>query len=108
MTRIRELRRERQMTQVQFAKICSISQATLSGYETGTFEPDLKTLAFMADYFGVTTDYLLGRTELRGNETVGDKAEAFAFALYGEAHDLSDDERKDVLDFIRFKKSQRR
>lgn len=50
-------------TQIELAKRCSISQAALSGYETGRFEPDFETLGVMADLFGVSTDYLLGRTD---------------------------------------------
>lgn len=41
----------------------SISQNTISRYETGEREADYKTLILFADYFDVSIDYLLGRTD---------------------------------------------
>lgn len=58
--RIRELRRKYPMSQQQLAKHLHISQAAVSGYETGTYEPDLELTKKMADIFGVSIDYLLG------------------------------------------------
>lgn len=61
MNRIRDLRLNSGMKQVDLAKALSISQAALSGYETGKYEPDFETLKKFADYFSVSVDYLLGR-----------------------------------------------
>lgn len=63
MNRIKELRKARDIKQVDLAKAISVSQAALSGYETGKYEPDFDTLQKIAEYFSVTTDYLLGRDE---------------------------------------------
>lgn len=41
----------------------NIAQNTLSQYETGVREPDLKTLRLLADFFDVSIDYLLERTD---------------------------------------------
>ncbi len=41
----------------------NMDQASISRYETGEREPDLKTLVLLADYFNVSVDYLLGRTD---------------------------------------------
>ena len=41
----------------------NLAQNTLSQYETGIREPDLKTLRLLADYFNVSIDYLLERTD---------------------------------------------
>lgn len=49
------------MTQTDLAEIIKKQRSTVSGYETEGKEPDFDTLCFMAGYFGVTTDYLLGR-----------------------------------------------
>lgn len=59
--RLVQLRRERQMTQLDLAKLTKKQRSTISGYETEGKEPDLALLCSMADLFGVTTDYLLGR-----------------------------------------------
>ena len=63
MNRIKELRKARDIKQVDLAKAISVSQAALSGYETGKYEPDFDTLQKIAEYFSVTTDYLLGLDE---------------------------------------------
>ena len=63
MNRIKELRRKYPMTQAELAKALHISQASVSGYESGNYEPDFELTKRMADLFGVTIDYLLGRSE---------------------------------------------
>lgn len=60
MNRIRFLRLNKKLNQQELSKIINVSQASLSGYERGKYEPDNKTLLNLASYFGVTTDYLLG------------------------------------------------
>lgn len=65
--RLIALRKERDMTQTELAKATYIQRSTLSGYETEGKEPNFETLCSLADYFGVTTDYLLGRSNARTN-----------------------------------------
>lgn len=60
MNRIRMLRMKNNLKQEELAKIINVSQASLSGYENGKYEPDNKTLLHLASLFHVTTDYLLG------------------------------------------------
>ena len=60
MNRIRTLRLRNQLKQEELSKIINVSQASLSGYESGKYEPDNKTLLNLSAYFNVTTDYLLG------------------------------------------------
>lgn len=68
--RLVALRKEKDLTQAEFARLCGKQRTTVSGYETEGKEPDFALLCQMADYFGVTTDYLLGREDERahGNE----------------------------------------
>lgn len=61
--RIKELRIQRNIQQKDLASALEIAANTLSQYETGKREPDQETLMKLADYFNVTTDYLLGRSE---------------------------------------------
>ncbi len=61
MNKIKELRKTKGLTQIQFCQQMNIGQATLSGWECGKWEPDNKTLIKLADFFGVSVDYLLGR-----------------------------------------------
>lgn len=56
-----ELRQDRGLTQKELGKILSVSTGTISNYENGVHYPDLEKLVALADYFQVSTDYLLGR-----------------------------------------------
>lgn len=61
--RIKELRKTKNLTQIEFAKLFQISSGTIAMWETDKRQPDFTTLQKLADFFGVSTDYLLGRTE---------------------------------------------
>lgn len=56
-----ELREDRKLTQKDLAEIIYVSPGTISNYENGVHYPDIEKLIALADYFHVTTDYLLGR-----------------------------------------------
>lgn len=60
MNRIKHLRLQKGIKQIDLAKMLSVSQAALSGYETGKYQADTATYQKMAEIFGVTVDYLLG------------------------------------------------
>ena len=61
--RLKELRKKKGLTQLRLAMELNMAQNTLSRYETGEREADYKTLILFADYFGVSIDYLLERTD---------------------------------------------
>lgn len=61
--RIAMLREHRNLTQAELATLTNISRSRLSLYETDKREPDFDTLSRLSDFFDVTTDYLLGRTD---------------------------------------------
>lgn len=63
MNRIRLLRLKNNLKQDDLCKIINVSQASLSGYENGKFEPDNDTLLRLAAHFNVSVDYLLGYDE---------------------------------------------
>jgi len=56
-----ELRQDRGLTQKDLGKILFVTDGTISNYENGKHLPDVERLIIIADYFHVTTDYLLGR-----------------------------------------------
>ena len=60
------LRRERNISQRTAAAALHISQALLSHYENGAREPGLDFVRRACDYYGVTADYMLGRTQHPG------------------------------------------
>ncbi len=60
--KLKELRKQKKLTQLQLGLALNISQNTISRYETGAHEADYNTLIRFADYFHVSVDYLLERT----------------------------------------------
>lgn len=60
--RLKALRKERKISQVRLAIDLNLNQNTVSRYENMEREADYKTLILLADYFNVSIDYLLGRT----------------------------------------------
>lgn len=63
--RLKTLRKERKITQKQMADLLSVTERHYQAMEAGTVNVPSLTLVFLADYFDVTTDYLLGRIDQR-------------------------------------------
>ena len=63
--RIRELRKERGLKQTEMAKICGLNVRSYQYYAHGDGYPEVPGLVFLADYFGVSLDYLMGRKDER-------------------------------------------
>lgn len=61
--RLKELRERRRISRRVLADFCEISKSAVARYESGEREPTARTICRMADYFGVSADYLLGREE---------------------------------------------
>ena len=61
--RLRDLREDHDKTQQQIADILGTSQTMYARYERGANELPLRHLLTLADYYGVSVDYLLGRTD---------------------------------------------
>ncbi|EJV93624.1 MULTISPECIES: helix-turn-helix domain-containing protein [Bacillus] len=59
---LRELRKEKKITQKDLAHMLKLSESTIGMYERNERQPDYDTLNRIANYFKVTTDFLLGRT----------------------------------------------
>lgn len=64
--RLKELRENRRIYQKEMAEILGLSFRGYQDYETNKSEPKLKTLIAIADYFQVSIDYLVGRTDVPG------------------------------------------
>ena len=63
MYHLRELRTQKGLTQAELSKTLQVSASSIGMYEQGRREPDNETLGKIANYFNVTNDYLLGRTD---------------------------------------------
>ncbi len=61
MNNLKELRKQKNKTQQDVEKETGINQKNYSRYENGVTEPDIETLKKLADYFGTSIDYIVGR-----------------------------------------------
>ncbi|TQE88657.1 helix-turn-helix domain-containing protein [Ureibacillus terrenus] len=61
--RIRALRKAKKLSQKEFGKLFGLAESTIGMYERDERKPDYELLNKFADFFGVSTDYLLGRTD---------------------------------------------
>lgn len=59
--RLKELRISHSLTQVDFAQKLSVTKQTVSNWENNNIQPSIDMLVKIADYFNISTDYLLGR-----------------------------------------------
>lgn len=89
--RIRYLRDKKHIERQELAKSIGITYHALSKYETDDRDPDYETLVKIADYFEVTTDYLLGRPKI---ETIA------AHRTDEPMEDLPPEARRSVEEFI--------
>lgn len=62
-----ELRKEKGYLQKEVAAYLNVTVATISNYEKGVHTPDLNTLTKLADFYDVSTDYLLQRTKYKAS-----------------------------------------
>ncbi len=61
--RIKELRKEHKMSQIELAEKCMVKQSCISKWERGATLPELECIVLLAKIFSVSTDYLLGVTD---------------------------------------------
>lgn len=66
--RLKQLRKERNLTQYDLAELLGFSRGQIGNYEQGTREPDQNTLLKISDFFNVSVDYLLGKTDRINNK----------------------------------------
>ena len=59
--RLKELRKEKNLSQDDLGKLLGVTKVSVSGYENGTRVPSMNILLLMLDVFGISADYLLGR-----------------------------------------------
>jgi len=62
--RLKELRKKKHLTQEQLSKAFYLNKSSISRYENGTQTPENELLQSIADYFDVSLDYLMGRTNI--------------------------------------------
>ena len=91
--RIRELRKARGMTMKELGFIVDRAEGTISQYETGKRQPDNETLLRLAEYFGVSVDYILGGEAPAPSLTLDD----FTFAMHHHSGALTEKDKEILL-----------
>lgn len=101
LNRLKQLRLERGLLQSDIAKVIKKSERTVGFYETGERDMNTETLSTLADFFNVSIDYLLGKTNIRNIE------DEFKFAYHKEMEGLTEDEIKEALEFYKMVKNRK-
>lgn len=96
--RIKTLRKELNLTQQDFADKLAKKRSTISGYETDRKQPDYDTLLELADFFDVSVDYLLGKSNIR--KLPNDHPVISAFHVEGDEA-LSDEDIEAVRSIVK-------
>lgn len=93
------LREEKGLTQDEISEILNVKRQTYSAWERNVSSPDINTVAFLASFYGVSSDYLLGRIDIRTPiETI---------AAHHDGEEWTDDELEDIEQFKEFVKMRR-
>ena len=106
---IKDLREKQGYTQRELADKLNIGNSTLAMYEIDKREPDNATLGRLADFFSVTTDYLLGRTNDLCIALTPQKEQQVKIApddleLLRQIKNLPETDRKEIESYIQYKK----
>jgi len=98
--KLRSLRIENNLSQLELAKILNITNQSLSHYELDKRIPDLNMISKIADYFDISVDYLLGRVD-QNEIYVSENLTQYKHEDFTNIKNLSDENQKKILDYIR-------
>ena len=101
MNRIKQLREESNITQIQLAKKLNKTQQTISLYENGTNEPDLDGYIILSKLFNCSIEYVAGKSDIRNSDE-----QQYYFAYHKEMAGLTPDEIVDALKFYKEMKNK--
>jgi transcriptional regulator with XRE-family HTH domain len=111
--RLRSLRIEKELNQEELGKIFNMTKSRISQYETSKHEADDETKKMFADYFKVSLDYLMGRTNIREPESLSLDEELQqllndpdTMVAFKDFKNLSETDKQEIINFIKFKKQQ--
>lgn len=94
---IADLREKRSLSQAQLAKKLHISTSTLGMYETDKRKPNTDMLKALADFFNVSTDYLLGRKDEKGQNEIDKMLDE---AMSNDGKPMTDNDREIIKGMI--------
>lgn len=100
-SRIRELRKNHNLTQKDFADIMGMSRGAINKYETGERTPDIYTLIKFANYFGVSMDYLVDHKVSTKEKTAYEIVAMFDRKGLS-SNDIGSDKFKKLFDIVNY------
>lgn len=103
--RLKELRTKRKLTQSEFAKQFNISNGAIGNWESGKRTPDSDMLVKIANFFNVTTDYLLGNSD-EPSDTNDITFDDFTYAFYDETKELTEEDKQALLQMAKILKKK--
>lgn len=102
-TMLKQLRKEKNMTQPQLAQCLGISRSAISMYEIGSREPDLEILETIADFFNIDMDQLTGRVPYQNRDGVANRIRIilkYKQTTISELAEILDVDKNDLFSFI--------
>ena len=85
--RLKALREQAGLSQNAFARTFGVAQSTVAGWESGAREPNIATIRHLADFFGVTVDYLLPKRKISADDRDADH-HVFKYLSVSERADI--------------------
>lgn len=98
MNRIKQLREENNITQIQLAKKLNKTQQQISLYEKGSNELDLDGYIILSQLFNCSIEYIAGKSDTRNYDK---EEQEFRFAYHKEMEGLTEEEIADALKFYK-------
>lgn len=104
--RLRQLRQNKKLTMKELGEKFNLAESTISGYELGHRKPDTEMLRKLADFFEVTSDYLLGRDYQPSNDSNPLRVEENLF--FFDKDNMTEEDLDSALEYIDFLKEKRK
>lgn len=104
--RLELLRKEKHLTKKQVADFLKIDQSTYGKYELNKREPDFDTLQKLADFYDVSVDFLLGRTDIR-NYHVSEAQSGYMIDVSGLPEEIIK-QAEDYIEYLKQKYNQKK
>lgn len=99
--RLKKLRKERKLTQKDIATFLDISQPAYQQFESGKKKMNLETMEKLADFFNVSTDYLLGKTDFPDLDLEVDIDNAIDNSVAYDGTPITDNDREIIKNFLK-------
>ena len=99
--RLKKLRKEGKLTQKDIATFLNISQPAYQQFESGKKKMNLETMEKLADFFNVSTDYLLGKTDIPDLDLEVDIDNAIDNSVAYDGTPITDNDREIIKDFLK-------